>query len=86
MRMSARELLDTGFLEMRTRLLDIAAALDRIERAQGSAEARRDARYRLLHEALRLLADEKPDRAQRIQMLFSLPYDPAWPKAEKKKA
>jgi hypothetical protein len=73
--MTARELLDSSFLDVRARLLDIAAMLDRIERGQGAGEARRDPRYRLLNNALQLLADEKPDRAERIQMLFSLPYD-----------
>lgn len=75
---TAREVLDRCYLEARARLLDVAATLDRIERAPGADEVRTDPRLKLISDALRLLADGQPDRAERILMLFSLPHDPNW--------
>jgi len=75
---TAIEMLDRHFLEIRHRILDIAAALDRIGRADDAAKTRSDPRYLELEQAVRLLIDGKPDRAERIQMVFSLPYDQHW--------
>ena len=75
---TAIEMLDRHFLEIRHRMLDIAAGLDRIDRADDAAKTRLDARYLQLEQAVRLLTDGKPDRAERIQMVFSLPYDEHW--------
>lgn len=68
-------MLDREFLNIRCRLLDLAAALDRVERADGSGES---SQRQLIREALAFLADDGVDRAERVQMLFSLPYDPDW--------
>jgi hypothetical protein len=76
---TAIEVLDRNFLEIRHRMLDIAAGLDRIDRANDAAKTRSDHRYLQLEQAVRLLIDGKPDRAERIQMVFSLPYDGTWP-------
>jgi len=76
---TAIEMLDRHFLEIRHRMLDIAAGLDRIDRAADAAKTRSDPRYLQLEHALRVLLDGKPDRAERIQMAFSLPYDERWP-------
>jgi len=75
---TAVEMLDRNFLETRHHVLDIAAALDRIDRAGEVGEARSDPRFGKLEEALRVLIDGKSDRAERIQMVFSLPYDANW--------
>jgi len=75
---TAIEMLDRHFLEIRHRILDIAAALDRIDRADDAAKTRSDLRYLQLDQAIRALTDGKPDRAERIQMVFSLPYDEHW--------
>jgi len=75
---TAIEMLDRHFLEIRHRVLDIAAGLDRIDRADDAAKSRLDPRYLQLREAVRLLNDGIPDRAERIQMAFSLPYDEHW--------
>ena len=75
---TAIEMLDRHFLELRHRVLDIAAGLDRIDRADDAAKTRLDPRYLQLEEAVRLLIDGKSDRAERIQMAFSLPYDEHW--------
>lgn len=68
-------MLDREFLNIRCRLLDLAAALDRVERADGSGES---SQRQLIREALALLVGDGVDRAERVQMLFSLPYDPDW--------
>jgi len=73
---SAKETLDREFLSFRAKLIDLAAALDRMERGEGTAEE--DPRWEQLQRAIELLASGEPDRAGRMQMLFSLPYDPQW--------
>jgi hypothetical protein len=69
--LSARELVDEYFIENRTRLLEIAAFLDRLDRADPSY-AGRDFRMRAFSDALAMLADPH-DRLDRIQMLLSDP-------------
>jgi len=71
-------MLDRHFLEIRHRVLDIAAALDRIDRADDAAKTRSDHRYLQLDQAIRALTDGKPERTDRIQLVFSLPYDAHW--------
>jgi len=75
---AAMQHLNRDFLDTRHRILDVAAALDRIERGEGSDAVRHDPRMVQMIEALRLLVDGKPDRAARVQMVFSDPYDPNW--------
>jgi len=74
--MTARETLDRHFLDMRARLIDLGATLDRIGRAEGSAAD--DPRITQIHQALEILAAGSNDRAEKLQLLFSLPYDPRW--------
>ena len=66
----------TEFLQIRNRLLDLAAALDRAQRAGWNRD--RDARGQKIAEAFEILSDDGPDRAARIQQLFSLAHDPNW--------
>jgi hypothetical protein len=66
--------LDAFFLEARAKLLDLAAILDRINRGGGSD----DPRLEKLRRALEVLHDPSGGRAERIQHIFSLDYDPAW--------
>jgi hypothetical protein len=76
--MAATVVLDRVYLDVRCRLLDVAAALDRIERADGSDEALNDPRWRQLREGIAILKSDGADRAERIQMLFSDSYVPNW--------
>lgn len=62
--------MDREFLGIRCRLIELAATLDRIGRAGGAADDPRTAQIR---RALEILADDQPDRAERMQMVFSLP-------------
>jgi hypothetical protein len=70
--------LDTYFLEARCKLLDLAGILDRIGRGAGGAEVHDDPRLERIRQALEVLHDESDRRAERIQQIFSLDYDPKW--------
>lgn len=70
------DIFNREFLEIRGRILELAAALDRIDRAEGSVD--RDPRWAQLQQALSLVAASGPDRAERIQLVFSQPYVENW--------
>jgi hypothetical protein len=74
--MDSQKILDREFLELRSKLLDIAASLDRIDRAPGDIAA--DDRMRRLSRGIEILASDRPDRASSIQQLFSRQYDQQW--------
>jgi len=74
--LEASEILNREFPEIRAWLLQIGAALDRMERGIGSVAD--DPRRQSIDEALRLLLVPGPNRAEQIQLLFSLRYDPNW--------
>lgn len=74
---SAPDLLTRDFLEVRAKILELAACLDRFQRAGGSVEG--DPRMRRIAEGLRLLQSaDQPDRAEQVQLIFSLPYEEGW--------
>jgi hypothetical protein len=66
--MDCRELLDLYFVDARARLIDIAAFLDRLERADKEEDFRGEA-----FRALRELEKSGGDRARRVLMAFSDP-------------
>ena len=72
----ATQVLDREWLTVRARLIEVAAALDRIDRAEGSVAD--DPRVEQISQSIHLLADERGNRAERLQMAFSLPYEPHW--------
>ena len=74
--LTAPEVLGREFLEIRCKILDLAAAFDRLRRAEGSVTD--DPRLVRLREALTVVLDEADDRAEQVQMVFSRPYDDAW--------
>lgn len=68
--------IDRYFLEHRAKLLDVAAFLDRIDRASEStpgsgADADEDFRVEAMRRAITLLSDGDPQRTRRILELFS---------------
>jgi hypothetical protein len=75
---TAAAVLDRVYLEVRCRLLDAAACLDRIERADDLAAIEADPRFRQLLDGVRLLGLRGDDRAERLQLLFSDSYIPNW--------
>lgn len=73
------QVLDRDFLETRGKILELAAALDRIDRAPTHAgDAPPDRRLAQLRAAIEALLEPGPGRAETVQRLFSLEYDPAW--------
>lgn len=76
MSLTALETLNREFLEIRCRILDLAAMLDRLERADDNVGE--DPRLKRVHEALDVLKKVKADRAEQVQLTFSRPYDDAW--------
>lgn len=74
----AARALDQFFLDARSRVLDLAATLDRIGRGADPTAAVADPRAALLRQALELLLSDAPNRAERVQQVFSLAYDPNW--------
>jgi len=67
-----RQVLDRYYPEVRAWLIQIAAVMDRYDRA-GGGDA--DERIRYYREALKVLqTSTTDDRAERIQMIFSDPY------------
>jgi hypothetical protein len=82
---SAKDILDRQFLEMRWRCLSLAADLDRIERAAGSADVMDcDSRLKDLRKGLEILLKGKTNRAEQFLMLFSdmTPPPPRNPKSK----
>ena len=69
--LSATQLLDEYFIENRTRLLEVAAFLDRLDRTDPSAAAV-DFRMKAFAEAVDALSGSG-DRLTRIQLLLSDP-------------
>jgi hypothetical protein len=74
--LAAAEVLDREFLSARARLIDVAATLDRIDRAEGDVSA--DPRLGALRQAIQTLAENTPGRAEQLQLVFSLPYEDDW--------
>jgi len=71
--MRRADVVDRYFLEHRAKVLDIAAFLDRVDRAAGDGGRVEDFRMTALRRALALLDDGQPERAKRILELFSDP-------------
>lgn len=75
---TADTVLDRHFLELRCEILNLAAALDRVERADGFSQTSDDPRLAQLESGIEILTSGGTDRAQRVQMLFSDEYEAGW--------
>jgi hypothetical protein len=73
---NVRDVLDQEYLVARAKILELAAILDRLDRANGSASE--DPRYGLLRQGMELLQQSEDGRAERVQLLFSRPYRSSW--------
>ena len=67
-----KTLIDLGFIEARAKVLDIAAFLDRLDRASG-ADAPADFRVDAIRSALEIARDASPARAERSLKCWSDP-------------
>lgn len=64
-------LVDQTLLEMRGRMLALAADFDRLQRAGASAQLASDPRMRALREALQVVLESSTNRAHQVQIIFS---------------
>lgn len=70
-------LVDLGFMDSRSKLIDLAAFLDRVQRAGQDA----DFRVQALKHAITLLQSNEPQRAKQVLLSFSDPSTAPIPKA-----
>jgi hypothetical protein len=68
---SAKKLLDMYFLDMRSALLETAAAMDRLERAEGGNDIASDPRLQQLLASLDIIKNNKGTRAEDFLKLLS---------------
>ena len=67
--MTRQQVLDQYFMDARHKLIDIAAFLDRVQRAKGKADFRLDA----FKKAITELHGKQPQRARKVLLTFSDP-------------
>lgn len=80
--MTRQQVLDLYFMDARSKLIDLAAFLDRVERAEGGA----DFRLAAFRAALAKLEQGEPVRAREVLMALSDPTTEPIPKAPGKGA
>lgn len=81
-RMTRQQVLDLYFLDARSRLIDVAAFLDRIERAGGGE----DFRMKAFRKAVGVLTGKQKRRAEKVLLAFSDPTTKPIPAATTKAA
>ena len=75
--LNSQQVLDREYLEIRGKILELAASLDRLQRAEGCVSD--DRRFALIQQGLQiLLEDPARSKASQIQMLFSRGYEDDW--------
>ncbi len=72
---STTNIMDREFLELRARILELAASFDRMDRAQLPSD---EPRLERLRQGLQILLSDAPNRAEQVQLLFSRTYDENW--------
>jgi hypothetical protein len=73
--LTAAEVLEREFLNIRAKILEVGALLDRLDRAEGDlSDPRRDR----IDRAIAVLAQPHTGRAEQIQLIFSLDYAEDW--------
>lgn len=75
--LTREQLANRQFLEMRCKVLDLAAAFDRLDRANGLSVLE-ESRFANLRRAIETLLESDSARAERVQMIFSRPYHADW--------
>ena len=75
---TAQEVFDRDFLSIRHGLLNVAAALDRVDRAADAQQVQSDPRMNKIHEVLKILGESGDGRAERLQMILSRTYESNW--------
>jgi hypothetical protein len=83
--LNRRQLVDEYFIENRAKILDIAAFLDRLDRAE-NADPTEDFRVEAFRRALEVLNSPQPSRVLGIHMIFSDPTTEPKAKLDQKAA
>ena len=73
---TAEQIIADEFMIARAKIVELAATLDRIERATGDVEDSKN--MQLLIQGLHILCDDEVEKAKRVQLLMSRHYDPKW--------
>ena len=74
--MNSNEILEREYLEIRAKILQLAASFDRLDRSEGDVND--DARMHTIRKGLEILAGMEDGRAKQVQMLFSRDYQENW--------
>ncbi len=73
--MTVTQIVDEYFLENRAKLLDLAAFMDRLDRAADGQDPEGDFRIKAMRRAFAILSEPGPGRAQRVHLVFTDPTD-----------
>jgi len=73
---TAEQIIADEFMIARAKIVELAATLDRIERAKGDVEDHKN--MQLLVQGMHILCDDEVEKAKRVQLLMSRHYDPKW--------
>ena len=73
---TAQQIVLEDFMIARARIVELAATLDRIERATGDVDDSKN--MQLLMQGMHILCDDEVEKAKRVQLLMSRQYDPQW--------
>jgi hypothetical protein len=84
--LTTSQIIEEYFIENRTRILDLAAYLDRLTRSADRRPASEDFRMRAFQQALQILSCDEPNKVDQIQLLFSDPTIELKPKLDTKSA
>ena len=80
--MTRQQILDLYFMDARHKLIDLAAFMDRVERAEGDE----DFRMKAFREALKELGKNNREKAKQVLLAFSDPTTKPIPAAASKGA
>jgi hypothetical protein len=84
--MNLNEILDEYFLENRHKLLELAAFLDRLDRARDGADPGDDFRIAAMRRAIGVLLSDTSRRAREIQLILSDPTEEPRERLDRKAA
>jgi hypothetical protein len=73
---NSTDVLEQEFLPIRAKLLEVAASLDRLDRANSSPTS--ESRLKQVRAAIEVLLQPDDDRAEQIQLIFSRPFEDDW--------
>ncbi len=73
---NADKIVADEFMIARAKIVELAATLDRIERANGVVDDSKQ--MQLLVQGMQILCDDEVEKAKRVQLLMSRQYDPHW--------